>query len=161
MSEEKICQLIEDSPVAQDLDRTDCGKLADIAVTDSLEDGQVLIREGEVDNTLHVVAEGRLAVERAAGAGEPMILHILQQGDLAGALGFVDGAEHTATLRALGKATVLSIKRDALEALLESEPKLVYGVMRGIIRSVHRIVGQMNTQCVELSNYIQKTHGRY
>ena len=34
-------------------------------------------------------------------------------------------------------------------------------VMRAIIRAAHRILGRMNAQFVEMSNYISKQHGRY
>jgi hypothetical protein len=33
--------------------------------------------------------------------------------------------------------------------------------MRGTIRTVHRILREINLQYVELNNYITKTHGRY
>ena len=33
--------------------------------------------------------------------------------------------------------------------------------MRVVARSAHRIVHRMNTEFVELSNYIFKQHGRY
>jgi hypothetical protein len=33
--------------------------------------------------------------------------------------------------------------------------------MRSIMRTVHRILRGMNTQYVELTNYISKQHGRY
>ncbi len=33
--------------------------------------------------------------------------------------------------------------------------------MRAVARSAHRIVHRMNTEFMELSNYIFKQHGRY
>jgi hypothetical protein len=33
--------------------------------------------------------------------------------------------------------------------------------MRGIVRTAHRILREMNLQSVELRNYITKVHGRY
>jgi len=33
--------------------------------------------------------------------------------------------------------------------------------MRAIVRTVHRILRNMNFQQVELTNYIAKEHGRY
>lgn len=161
MTDAMVCELIKQSSFADNLTIDQCGVVADLARTVVLEDGQALIEEGHVDETLHIIASGRLAVERSAGAGLPVTLHILRDGDLAGELGFVDGTEHTATLRAIGRTVVLSIARKDLESLLKTQPEIVYGVMRGIIRTVHRILRQMNLQCVELNNYISKTHGRY
>jgi CRP-like cAMP-binding protein len=88
-------------------------------------------------------------------------LYVLRPGDLAGELGFIDGTEHTATLRAIGPTSVISIERKNLESLLSSRPEVVYGLMRGIVRTAHRILREMNQQSVELNNYITKVHGRY
>jgi hypothetical protein len=33
--------------------------------------------------------------------------------------------------------------------------------MRSIVRTLHNIVGHMNTNHVEMINYINKLHGRY
>jgi CRP/FNR family cyclic AMP-dependent transcriptional regulator len=161
MNTVNVYELILRTPFAEDLEPDQCSDLANRISTRTLRGDEVLIRQGDIDSTLYVIAEGMLAVERAAGAGDPVTLHILKQGDLAGALGFIDGTEHTATLRSVGDSLVLSLTRDDLESYLSANPGIVYGVMRGIVRSVHRILGQMNLQCVELNNYISKTHGRY
>lgn len=161
MADSSVWELIHQSSFARDLSAEQCKTISRLATECALQDGEVLIDQGKTDDTLHILAKGRLAVERDAGAGETVTLHILSSGDLAGELGFVDGKEHTATLRAVGETTVLSLKRSDLESLLATQPEVVYGVMRGIIRTVHRILGKMNLQWVELSNYISKTHGRY
>lgn len=161
MNTTNIYEMIVGTPFAKDLDSDQCASLAQRITTRTLRNDEILIKEGDVDSTLYIIAEGMLAVERAAGAGDPITLHILKQGDLAGEMGFVDGNEHTATLRSVGDSLVASITRDNLESFLSDDPKIVYGVMRGIIRSAHRILRQMNLQSVELTNYISRSHGRY
>ncbi|MDX9765810.1 MAG: cyclic nucleotide-binding domain-containing protein, partial [Ectothiorhodospiraceae bacterium] len=93
--------------------------------------------------------------------GDWNIIHVLKSGDVAGELGFLDGEPRTATLRSLGTVRVLELKRANFETLLMEDPKLVYHVMRAIIRQVHSIVRRMNTHFVELHNYISHQHGRY
>jgi hypothetical protein len=44
---------------------------------------------------------------------------------------------------------------------VKSDPELAYQVMRAVVRAAHRILGRMNTQFVEMSNYISHQHGRY
>lgn len=100
-------------------------------------------------------------MERNTAGGETVTLHMLKPGDLAGAMGYIDGTERAATLRAVSKTVVVSLRREDLESVLVSNPQLVYGVMRGIVRNVHRILREMNLQHVELTNYITKSHGRY
>jgi CRP-like cAMP-binding protein len=153
--------LIQHSSLVGDLSEAQCNDLSLIATTRSLDDKEVLIEQGQIDETLHIVSTGALAVERTTVGGYAVTLHILKAGDLAGEMGFVDGSEHTATLRAMGPTSVVSIGRKDLESLLSSKPEVVYGLMRGIVRTAHSILREMNLQAVELSNYITKTHGRY
>jgi len=161
MDEKTSCNLIERSALISDLNPEQCAELSEITSVRLVKDGETLILQGDIDESLHIVGYGTLAVERQTIEGDSITLHILKPGDLAGAMGFVDGAGHTATLRALGDTTVITLKRQDLESVLHSSPELVYGVMRGVIRSVHKIMREMNLQHVELSNYITKTHGRY
>jgi CRP/FNR family cyclic AMP-dependent transcriptional regulator len=124
-------------------------------------DGKYLITEGTADQSLHVLLVGKFEVVKKGGAGELTSIAVLREGDLAGELSFIDGAEHTVGLRALCDCRVLSLKRDDFEAIIDQNPQLVYKVMRAVARSAHQIVHQMNHQFIELSNYIFKQHGRY
>lgn len=161
MDNPQTCNLIERSALIADLNPEQCAELSDITTVRLVKNGEALIKQGEIDDALHIVGYGNLAAERQTTGGDTITLHVLKPGDLAGAMGFIDGTEHTATLRALGDTTVTSLKRQDLEAVLHSNPELVYGVMRGVVRSVHLIMREMNLQHVELNNYITKTHGRY
>ncbi|NOY63580.1 MAG: cyclic nucleotide-binding domain-containing protein [Gammaproteobacteria bacterium] len=161
MSERSNIEVVKASPLAVDLMDEQSAALADIIDIETLNDGAVLIREGHVDHRLYVVISGELAVTKQSGGGETMTLHCLNAGDLAGAMGFVDGLEHSATLISSGKTEVFSIERQRLEALIATQGELVYQVMRAIIRTGHNIVRRMNNQHVELTNYINRQSGRY
>ncbi len=161
MSEPLASDLLQHSALVSDLTAEQCNELAAITNLRELTDAEILIEQGEIDETLHIIGKGELAVERKSAGNHPVTLHVLKPGDLAGEMGFVDGTEHSATLRAIGKTLVVSLRRQDLETLLSSKPEIVYGVMRGTIRTAHRILREMNLQYVELNNYITKTHGRY
>jgi len=161
MSRTKFYQSVRSSPLAVELNDEQCEILAELVDTRYLKDGDVLIQEGEVSNELHVVVVGNVAVTRDAGNGDAVTIHVLRPRDLAGELGFLDGLEHSATLRAIGPTEIFSLKRERLESLIDTQPRVVYLVMRAIIREVHAILRRMNIQHIELSNYISKRHGRY
>lgn len=148
-------------PLGAELGKEDCRTLAGVMTVRALADAEVLIEEGHVDDTLHVIVSGALAVTRNTAAGTWVTLQLLRQGDIAGELGFLDGKEHSATLRATGATEIYSLARPALESLLQAHPHLVYRVMRAIVRVVHMILLRMNLEYVELTNYITKQHGRY
>ena len=161
MNDVKIYEIVRTSPLAVELNEEQCHVLARVITLRRLNDGEALITEGHIDNSLHVVISGMLAVVKDSGGGETTTLHILRSGDLAGAMGFIDGLEHSASLTSVGITEVFSLQRDGFESLINTHPTLVYRVMRAIIRAVHTIIRRMNNQYVELTNYISRQHGRY
>jgi CRP-like cAMP-binding protein len=121
----------------------------------------VLIQEGSADDHLYVVASGVLGVVKSAGTENEVTLNAVRPGAVVGELSFLDGSTRYASLVALSDSRVLGLTRDALEGLLTSHPKVVYHVMRAIVRVVHEVQRRMSMQTAELTNYLYKTHGRY
>ena len=156
-----MANLVLLSALGGELSAQEAGVLAGLMTAHELSDGEFLINQGTSDDSLHVLLEGRLEVVRKTGGGDEAGLAILREGDLAGELSFIDGHEHTVGLRALSQTHILSLKREDFERIIDEHPQLVYKVMRAIARSTHRIVHRMNTEFIEMNNYIFKQHGRY
>jgi CRP-like cAMP-binding protein len=85
----------------------------------------------------------------------------MKEGECAGTRAFVDRTPRKATLRSIGNTTVYTLTPDAFESLLDSRPRLVYKVMRSLFRVTHSNLMRMNQETEQLSNYINKTQGRY
>jgi CRP/FNR family transcriptional regulator, cyclic AMP receptor protein len=145
----------------ENITEEECKTLADAFELSKLARGEVLLREGETNDSLYIVIEGELIVTRNAGGDEHVTLHRLRPGEIAGAMGFIDGNSHSATLTAAEDSHVLMLSRENLEEMLYEYPDLVYKVMRMIVRSVHKTLVRMNMQFIEMNNYIMKEHGRY
>jgi CRP/FNR family transcriptional regulator, cyclic AMP receptor protein len=154
-------ETLRKSRLAAELNEEECRVLGTLVTWRDLKDGEVLVKEGESDNHLYTIVKGTLNVVKNAGRGDQVTFFSIGTGDFADELGFMDGAQHYASLVARGDTTVLGLEREKLESLLGSRPEIVYKVMRAIIRVVHQIQKQLSMQSVELSNYIYKTHGRY
>lgn len=161
MSADVQREILARTPLGAELTDAEIEALSGVLTTSRLADGAILIQEGHTDNALHVIITGRLEVTRQTGGADWITLHVLKQNDFAGEMGFLDGKEHTATLRSIGETEIYSLSREALESLIDAHPLLVYRVMRAIIRQVHAILLRMNQQYVEMNNYIAKQHGRY
>jgi CRP-like cAMP-binding protein len=156
-----IVEGLSKSKLASELNEAQCATLASSMAMRDLAQGEVLVREGDTDDHLYVVASGALGIIKAAGTGNELTLNALRPGDVAGELSFLDGATRFASLVALSDSRVLSLSRGDLEALLERDPHLVYRIMRAIVRIVHDIQRRLSMQTAELTNYLYKTHGRY
>ncbi len=154
-------QTILGSPLGSELSEAQATALAEKIAVFCLKEGDFLLEEGHTDEILYVVVEGRLEVVKCVGGGDCIALQILHAGDMAGELGFIDGLEHSAGLRAIGNCVIFGLSRENLEGFLQTDPDVTYKVMRSIIRTVHKILRRMNIQHVEMQNYIYKQHGRY
>jgi len=153
--------LILNSSLGGELSTDEAAELSGLMNLRELKDDEYLIEEGTTDDSLHVLLAGKLEVMKRTASDGTASLAILREGNLAGELSFVDGEVHTVGLRALCDSLVLSLRREDFEMIIDKHPQLVYKVMRAVARSAHRIVHRMNTECIELTNYIFKQHGRY
>ncbi len=156
-----IANLVARSSLGSELSDKDVETLGALMEERSLADGEFLFEDGMSDDSLHVILAGKVEVVKRTGDDNYASLAVLRDGELAGELSFIDGAVHTVGLRALCDTRVLSLPRKSFEGIVDDNPQLVYKVMRAVARSAHRIVHRMNTEFVELSNYIFKQHGRY
>lgn len=160
MSDKPKCEALVDSTLGQELEKSDCDVLTTVMGVRQLDDGELLVTEGQEDSTLFILTEGRLAVISNAD-NEENVVYTMKTGEVAGTRAFIDRAPRKATLRAAGKATVYTMKPEAFESLLSEHPQIVYKVMRALFRLTHSNLMRMNVESQQLSNYIHKTGGRY
>ncbi len=152
---------LQNTILGRELTPEQCQVLAGICGTKSIPNGQLLFAQGTRSDALFVVMDGRFAVSRDTGRGFSDTVHLLAPGELAGESGFLDGAPHSATLRAVGDATVLTIERAQFEAMLIDHPIIVYKVMRAIVYSIREITRRMSQQHQQMLQYINQGCGRY
>jgi CRP/FNR family cyclic AMP-dependent transcriptional regulator len=161
MTQAAILEGLTNSKLAVEMTDEQRKALAAAMTLRELSAGEVLVREGDTDDHLYVIASGVLGIIKAAGTENEMTINTVKPGDVVGELSFLDGATRYASLVAMSSSRVLGLSRGDLEGLLDKNPQLVYRVMRAIVRVVHDIQRRLSMQTVELTNYLYKTHGRY
>ena len=160
MTESIDPQKIKESFLGKELDSSEISKLQSLLTVHSLTDGDVLAEEGNADRRLYLLAGGRIEV-LSRQHGELEHVYLMSPGEFAGTRAFVDSVPRQATLRARGDAVVYGLEPDDLEQLVESQPRLVYKVMRALFRITHVNLMRMNQEAQELANYVFKRGGRY
>ena len=161
MAHHELIEALRTSRLAAELDPEQQRALAPCLALRELSQGEILVAEGASDDHLYVIIRGALAVVRGAGRPDAVTLFTLAPGDLVGELSFLDATPHYASLVAAAPTLVFGLERGRLEALLDTQPRVVYAVMRAIVRTTHQIQRRLSMQSVELTNYIYKQHGRY
>ena len=153
----RVCNI----SVCAELDDEEAKTLASVMGVRHLKDGELLVSEGKADQDLYVLVSGRLAVYSADVDGNERLVYTMKEGECAGTRAFVDRTPRKATLRAIGETSVYTLSPADFESLLDGHPRLVYKVMRALFRVTHTNLMRMNQETQQLSNYINKTHGRY
>jgi len=154
------CEAVVDSSLGQELEKNECQVLADVMGVRELSDGEVLIKEGDADNTLFILTKGKLTVSSKID-DKDVAVYTMKVGECAGTRAFVDFSPRNASLTAVGDSTVYTLEPNDFEGLLDKYPKVVYKVMRALFRLTHMNLMRMNVETQELSNYIHKSGGRY
>ena len=129
-------------PLFAGLDDAELARLAAVADTVELGAGDVLIREGDAGDALFVVLEGELAVTKRSGKVD-VPLAVVGPGEVQGELAVLEGRPRTATVRAVGSATLLRLRRDALLDVLGRQPELALSLLRttaGRLRSTESLL---------------------
>jgi NTE family protein len=93
--------------------------------------GDVLIRQGDLSDTLHFILAGRFTVH-VDGTAEPIAE--LSQGEPVGEIGFFAGLPRTATVVALRDSTVLTITREQFQQISGASPALLEAIVASLAR---------------------------
>jgi CRP-like cAMP-binding protein len=161
MSETADYKLVRNSSVGAELTEDEARILAEKLGERHLKEGELLVSEGAADQTLFILVAGKLTVHSADADGKESLVYTMKEGECAGTRAFVDRTPRKATLRAVGNATVYTLTPEDFESLLEAHPRLAFKVMRALFRVTHANLSRMNQETQALSNYINKTQGRY
>lgn len=96
--------------------------------------GQLLIREGEVGDTIYVIVSGRLRVYNAHATNGREITHgTYGPGEYVGEMG-LDGGPRSATVLALETSLVAVIARPTLQAFIAEHPGFAFELLEKVIR---------------------------
>jgi CRP/FNR family cyclic AMP-dependent transcriptional regulator len=93
--------------------------------------GQILMRQDDVSDAMHVILAGRVRVERThSGEPAPMVLAELGPNEVVGEIGVLDGGPRTATVTALEETRTLELHRTLLAVVLIQYPEIATDLLR-------------------------------
>lgn len=86
--------------------------------------GKVIIQQGNVGTHLYILLKGRVEVVKEDRSGTETVLAILDRGECFGEMSLISGEPCSATIRAQGGVSLLSINREDFEELVSNYPSL-------------------------------------
>ena len=93
------------------------------------EDGEVIVRQGEIGDQMFVVQAGTVEV-LLEGASQEERLSVLGDREFFGEMALFDKEARSATVRALGEARVLTVDKRTLLKRLKEDPLLAYNLLQ-------------------------------
>lgn len=119
-------ELLSQVDFLRELETAAIARLAEAAVHQHFGNGEVLVREGEVGDSLFVIEHGRVRVTKAPERpdGGMITLATLTEGGFFGEMSLLTGEPRSATVTSDGGCEVLVLAKEALAPLLQHDPQL-------------------------------------
>ena len=149
-----ITRILREQRLFADLTDNELAAVAGITGKRHFPLGDAIFTTSQEERSLYVIRSGEVKVCMAAPDGELFTLRILKEGDLFGAMSFVDATPRSATAIAIADVEVLAIDGTDFDKLIDTHPGAAAKVMCRIIETIHSIVHQMNARYIEMITYM-------
>jgi CRP/FNR family transcriptional regulator, cyclic AMP receptor protein len=116
--------------------------------------GETVFRDSEDGNSLYLIKRGEVKACKTAPDGELFTLTLMKDGDIFGEMSFLDGRPRSATIVAISDLETYVLEKNDFDTLVESNPRMVFKLLKNIIFIIHSIVRGMNSRYVEMVNYM-------
>ena len=126
LREELLFSLLEDE---------DIEKIAPFIELTIYPSGTVLFKEGDPGDFVGCVISGKLEVKKQTEfKGNQVIIALLTKGALVGELSIFDRNNRSATVEAVEKTTMLVLRNDTIETLMQEHPRTGIKLLKGLLR---------------------------
>ena len=106
------------------------------------EDGEVVFRQGDQGHCLYVVQQGEVDVIDDTG-GRETLLRVLGPNDLFGEMAVFERETRSATVRARGRARILTIDKTNFLRRIQEDPSLAFNLMERMSARIRDLSGEV------------------
>lgn len=150
----EVSKVIKESILGTYLTDDESKLIADLTKTRKLAKDELLFSAGDLSEQLYIVVDGRIEIIKNFGERDETIMNTLKPGCITGELSFIESQPHSMTLKSRKEAEVITLHRDDFEKLLDSNPKVIYQVMRAILAHAHRLQRDLNSRFMEMNRFV-------
>ena len=114
------------------------------ALGKSYSDGEEIIRQGNVGESMYVVQSGRVEVIQSTPGGETQHLAFLEAGDFFGEMAIFEKERRSATVRASRQARVLKIDKKTLLRRIREDPLLAVNLLKTMSHRIRELDAELS-----------------
>jgi len=117
--------------------------VGDRALGRAYQDGEAVVRQGEVGDCMFTIQEGRLEVVIENEGGSALQLRVMEKGAIFGEMAIFEHEVRSATVRALGPARVLTIDKRTFLRRIQEDPSLAFNLVRMMSQRIRDLTAQI------------------
>jgi len=126
-------QFLRNVPLFADLPDSDLQEMCGLVEEVHLSPGQMLFEEGTIGNDAYVIQEGQIEIFTRI-AGRKVTLAVRQPGEVIGEISLLESAPRNASGQAITESSLISIRHELLDRLLNTTPSAARTMLRTIVR---------------------------
>jgi CRP-like cAMP-binding protein len=139
------------SPLFVGLNQDELNTLIETSRIHEVEDGADVVIEGDPGESMYLLHDGEVSIEKRSGSGERVeITRLHRRGDFFGEMVFVDVLPRSATVRANPYARLIEFPLDVLRSFFENNRDAHLTVMLNMTRVLSKRLRAANEQIADL-----------
>lgn len=138
-------EILERCPLFQGLEEGELEYLAGLSRERHFPAGALIFREDEPGTTLYVLLEGEVRITKRNFAGKALELAVLHPADFFGEMSILDEEVRSASAEAVTPCRLLVIEKEAMEAVIQRQPKLIHKMALILVRRLRRADDKIST----------------
>ena len=92
--------------------------------------GEEIIKEGMLSDCAYIIDAGKVEVSKKLQNGKKQIISLLNENDIFGEMGLIDGFPRSATVVALEDCTISIMTQGAFNSLAEHNPQALMPILK-------------------------------
>lgn len=128
-------------------------KISEIIVTRSYKKGQVIFFEGDIEDKLYIVNQGKIKIYKYNREGREQILYILSEGEFVGDMSLLKKGNFQYNAEALEDTVICTIAKDDFDAIVTKNPEItlkILEVLHDRLINLENLIQNLSTKDIEI-----------
>lgn len=149
-------EILSDSPLFFNLLIPELDTIAGLFVEREYRDNDWVFREGDVGDSLYVIASGEVDIVKGTADGAEVVIATLRSPNFLGEMSLIDKEFRSASVRARGPTTLLQLSNENLHTFAKHYRNGFTWIVVNIARILSTRLREMNKRLAELSQQAKK-----